>query len=844
MYEVKDEKMIIVFLMILFCSMASTQTVHGDDDAPINIVIIHAYHVEYEWTYNQNEGIHKVLMKEFPNANVYTEFLDWKRFPTDTTLEKKYSEFEEKYKDMAVDLLLTTDDMGLVFALDHRKSLFNDAPVVFGGIIQSTASEIIDGRENVTGVYEKMEPEGAIDLLMTLQSEVSKLVIVHDLSESGIRTNETFINALTQFPTKVFEIEDWSNKPFDIIQRDAGELLPDTAIIFISYASSIDGVSMTANAYCQALYKASAVPMYSIDDHQFGSGILGGTFLSGELQGQEIAKLGSRILRGEAADELAPIVEATTYTGVDEAVARTYDIDMSSIGDDLIVINEKRSFFETYRELVIIVSVIFLSLLIFLLILLHMLHIIRRSKDKIVLQNSNLQIAYENIQSSEEELIAQNEELQTLYTQLEFESQHDYLTGLNNRVALETYMKIHLNDRIKAIILFVDLDNFKFINNTFGHQFGDEVLVKLSQNMSDNLQDIYIARIGGDEFILVKFFEAEEATLITNQFITKVNQSLSTEIFIDGQAIKMTTSMGYSLYPKDGKDFEKLLIEADTAMYHVKKHGKSASIKYSSTMSNAFQNEFLLISKLKEGLKNHDFYMVFQPILKSDGRAVVGFEALIRWKDRDLGEISPERFINLAENSGLIIPIGAFVIEQSLLFASRLVKEGYKDKKISINVSIVQLYERGFIESLLNQIDQQNIRPELVQIELTESVMIETFDITINKLNEVKKRGLSIALDDFGTGYSSLSYLHRLPIDVLKIDKSFVDDLSMDGGDFPLVDATINIGKSFGLEIVAEGVETATQCDYLIHKQCDYIQGHYYSEALKADEAIDFLSDF
>jgi EAL domain-containing protein (putative c-di-GMP-specific phosphodiesterase class I) len=259
-------------------------------------------------------------------------------------------------------------------------------------------------------------------------------------------------------------------------------------------------------------------------------------------------------------------------------------------------------------------------------------------------------------------------------------------------------------------------------------------------------------------------------------------------------------------------------------------------------MNDVYQNEYLLVRKVKEGLDKNAFYVQYQPIVKSDGSEVVSFEALIRWDDEELGAVSPLQFIPLAESSGLILPIGELVCQKVMEFYMELKKYGYDKIKLSINVSIVQFYQKQFVENLVKLTKECGIDPKYIQLEITESVMIETYDYIVEKLNELKKHGFHIALDDFGTGFSSLAYLQKLPIDVIKIDKTFIDQI-YDLRGATLVDATISIANRFGITTIAEGVETKEQVDYLVDKKCDLIQGFYYSKALMAKDAIQFVID-
>lgn len=841
----------VFILLIVFFVLASNVKVSYvvAEERPLNVLIIHAYHLGYPWTYNQNEGIRKGLLEYDSEMNIFTEFLDWKRFPDEVSIELQYQTFKNKYKDVSIDLILTTDDMGLEFALANRAELFNNAPIAFSGIIGQTAMEIIGNEQDVTGVYENMEAEGMIDLLKLLQPDVNHLYLVHDLSESGIRTKDVFFNAIESTGTMDdYEITDLSELTNVEIEGKLATLDKKSAVILISYNISVDGIVLKPEVFCQRFNEVSSVPMYSIDEFLFGEGIVGGTFLSGVLQGEVLANLGVQILQGTDPDSLPHISEATVYTGVDEEIVQKYELSLHGLEEDVVIINEEFSFFEEYRSLVLAVFGIVIGLLIFIIILLFMIDIIHKSKKKVLGQKIELQDLYEQQKQTEEELCAQNEELQTYQEQLEFEVYHDFLTRLPNRIALsekiEDIFKKALMGHEKVLIVFIDLDNFKYVNNTFGHQFGDDVLKHMSKLLVRSGGNAFVARIGGDEFVMVKPIPSTMKAKEIERIVTVIAREISKEVNIGKELIKLTASLGYSVFPEDGSSFDELIIEADVAMYEVKKEGKASSRRYKKAMSNILQNNYILLSNLKQAIKDNEFYIVYQPLFKADAQSIYGFEALIRWNSSVHGQVQPNKFIPLAETSGLIIPIGDIVIEKSLDFAIRLMKKYQQEFVISINVSIIQFYEDTFVDNLLERIENSGINPSQVQIEITESVMIDTYSLMIEKLKYLRTRDISIALDDFGTGYSSLSYIHELPIDELKIDKVFVDDIGKKMGNSPLVDTTIMLAKSFGFKVIAEGVESKEQLDYLYKEGCDYIQGFYLCKPKKENELINYLDNF
>ena len=839
-----------ICLLIMLCIiLTKTTSLAYDGSEPLNIIIIHAYHYGYDWTLNNNVGARDVILEAYPDANIYTEFLDWKRFPDERIISQKLDEFLIKYKDVPVDLVLTTDDMGLDFVLEHRRDLFGDVPVAFSGIIEHTANEIIGNEKDVTGVYENMAPEGAYELVRLLQPKVKKLVFIHDLSESGIRTAEAFDMAAQDMGiNEAYIFEDWHEKTYEEILNDVGLLKDDTAVMLFSYNRSRDGVVKSVQTFAREISNASSVPLYSNSESMLGAGITGGTFLSGLLQGEKLGQLGLEIIAGADPDDIAHISEATVYSGVDALQLNRFNLDENQLPAEVLIINQRFSFLKTYWRLVLGVSIVLVGLLIFILVLLYQQMALRLSRKKVIDQKHQLQDIYEQLQGSEEELRAQNEELETYQDHLEHQALTDYLTELPNRVSLDSYAKKMLTEAggagHKAAVLFIDVNKFKFVNNTFGHKFGDAVLVILSERLRDLQEDVFVARIGGDEFVMIQSFEPNNERELVDGLLNKINKDVGRPIVVDGEQVTVKVSIGYSIYPDDGNDYDQLIVEADTAMLLAKKDGNAMTKRYKSGMSHVYQNEYIMIKSLKEAYTNEEFYLLYQPIMTADGSRVASFEALARWESSEYGQVAPDVFIPLAETSGLMIPIGYYIIDQALEFA-KIIRRSPKDQGIiSINISVVQFYEDDFVEVFLRKITDAGLLANNIQIEITESIMIETYNWLIKKLIYLREQGILIALDDFGTGYSSLAYLHELPLDKLKIDKVFVDDIEDEYTKIPLVDATLTLASSFDMEVVAEGVERQEQLNYLRRKGCSLIQGYYFSRPLCHEDAIAYWKEW
>ncbi len=484
----------------------------------------------------------------------------------------------------------------------------------------------------------------------------------------------------------------------------------------------------------------------------------------------------------------------------------------------------------------------------------------RINQDRIKLDANYQEVTatYEELEATYEELTASEEEIRQQYDllmdsqsklaeserryqeyqeQLHYLAYHDTLTKLPNRLSFDqdnSEMGSKEPDSLIAVC-YVDIDNFKLINDTWGHNFGDQLIGVLSTRISSFItySDL-IYRLGGDEFILV-LKGAKNLEEIKIQ-AKKILESLEEPFYIFNNVIHISISIGIALYPEHGKDSDELLRCADIAMYKAKAAGGNSFVVYTSGMQEDIQKRMLIEKHLYGALEDEEFELYYQPQLDISSNKITGIEALLRWRNKELGFVSPLQFIGIAEETQLIIPIGKWVLKQSCAFIKKLQEQGHSDITISVNVSILQLTQSDFIDCVLQILDEYQLNPECLELEITESILMESYDMIKDKLTVLYEKGIKIALDDFGTGYSSLNYLLQLPINTLKIDKTFVDGITLELKNKQLTGQIVMIGRSMGLNVVAEGVETKEQFNYLKQNNCDKIQGFLYSKPLPEKE--------
>lgn len=421
---------------------------------------------------------------------------------------------------------------------------------------------------------------------------------------------------------------------------------------------------------------------------------------------------------------------------------------------------------------------------------------------------------------------------------IKFMAYYDSLTKLPNR----TFFIDKLNDLLKSIndnnsqgaVLFIDIDNFKNINDTMGHNYGDNLLIYLAKKLKSWIKsDDFLCRLGGDEFILLHHNSDEaEVRAYTQSFLELVNQPCK----INEKQIYVTVSIGIALYPKDGKDTETILKNADAAMYKAKELGKNRFELFNQDMYLKLERKTHIERILRKAIENDEFIINYQPQYDTQNNLIFGFEALLRLNSKELGLISPLEFIPIAEEYGHITKISLWVIKESCKQAVKWIEKGYKFKSVSVNISSVDLQQLNLQECIKEFINSIGFDPKILELEITESVLMQSLDSSIAILKQLMDMGIRIALDDFGTGYSSLSYLRKIPISTLKIDKSFIDNITSNQKEESIINNIIEMAHSMELKVVAEGVEKKEQLLVLNERKCDYIQGYYFSKPLPACE--------
>ena len=423
---------------------------------------------------------------------------------------------------------------------------------------------------------------------------------------------------------------------------------------------------------------------------------------------------------------------------------------------------------------------------------------------------------------------------------------HDSLTDVPNRTLLsdrldQAVMRVHRTGTSVAI-LFIDLDRFKHINDTLGHAVGDELLRSVAQRLQSCVRSSdTVSRQGGDEFLVLlsDVTQPHDAALCAEKIIA----ALDAPHHIGGHDLRITASIGIATYPGDASDAEQLLRNADFAMYQAKYSGRNNYQFFKPEMNADAVERQSVETDLRRAVTQREFELNYQPKVSLETGAVVGVEALIRWNRPGCGTVLPARFIPVAEESGLILPIGRWVLETACRQARNWRDRGIAPISVAVNVSAVELRAKDFLDNVHQILEQSGLEPPFLELELTETFMMQDWKTTAEILRALKALGVKIALDDFGTGYSSLSYMKRFPIDALKIDQSFIRDMTTDSDDASIVSAVINMGRSLNMRVIAEGIQTRDQLKFLQDRHCPEGQGYYFGPPVPAEDITDLLAN-
>ena len=458
-------------------------------------------------------------------------------------------------------------------------------------------------------------------------------------------------------------------------------------------------------------------------------------------------------------------------------------------------------------------------------------------EERVAQRTRELEIANEQLELSKEQA-------ESVASRMEYHAHHDSLTGLPNRILLNDRITNELaharRQQTNAALLFLDLDRFKIINDSLGHAVGDQLLRVIARRLNNCVRDEdTVARLGGDEFmvLLPRIGGSADAGRIAKKII----ECLVDPISCNGHELHITTSIGISIYPYDGADAEALIKHADISMYRAKELGRNKAVYYTAEMNAGSRKQLAMETNLRRALEKDQLKLFYQPKVDISRNMITGVEALLRWEHPTMGFISPLDFIPVAEDTGLIVPIGEWVLHTAFRQLKQWHNAGFTDLTVAVNLSSAQLSRPGFEDVVAQALKESGLDAGMTELEITENVVMENIDSAIIILEKLKYLGISIAMDDFGTGYSSLSYLRRLPIDIVKIDRSFVSEIPDSAEDVTIAQAIIAMAKSLKLSLIVEGVENVRQLNFFRQQNVNIVQGYLFSKPVEASELLKML---
>ena len=392
-----------------------------------------------------------------------------------------------------------------------------------------------------------------------------------------------------------------------------------------------------------------------------------------------------------------------------------------------------------------------------------------------------------------------------------------------------------------SLLLYLPIIMPKYVNDALGHDAGDSLLMKVGERVECILgEKCWASRLGGDEFMIMAkgFYSHGEI----NSYAKNVLKTIESGFYIEDMPINISCSMGIAVYPEHGEEFGDLLKSADAAMYVAKEMGKRDFVLFDKKMNDEILRNLTMVNDIKEAMENNEYFLHYQPQLDIFTGEIRGFEALIRWISPKHGYIPPLDFISIAESSGMILPLGKWVIEEACDFIKRMERLGFKDMKVAVNVSVLQFIQDDFIDIIIGILESRELEASCLELEITETILMEFSEMNMQKINKLSSLGITISIDDFGTGYSSLTYLREISIDILKIDRRFIKDIDGSNKESLITKTIINLAHSLEFKVLAEGVESQIQLDFLKENNCDYVQGFYFYKPMPASQLEEIIS--
>ena len=768
-------------------------------------------HANYD---DKKNGLESVFLDNGIEFDI--SFMDVKSFKGDSDVSSFYNFFEERFNNNSAEYtgIVVSDDNALQFAMDHQEEFFKDLPIVFFAINNKERAEKAVANPYMTGVF---EPDYIVDTAKTAMNSMpdrKTLVALHDESEAGLVDIDEFNEYMKSFPDyNVIELNAAKLTMAEIIEKL--KTLPDDSIIFfMACYNDATGHKYSLLDIANIIQENTDAPIMRNYVGGREVGILGGTYMNAFDQARLAATILTDILiNGAKVSDFGLYTDAANITCFNYGLMKRYGISEKMLPDDTVYINRPLSFRETYKEIIPAVALLMISMLCLV---------------------SAISFAFINEKMHVKDLEKSKSEIENSKFMLQYQAEHDELLDLLNRRSILKYMRNNLKADHRYSVMLFDIDGFKDVNENYGHKIGDRILNDIADRLksfADSL-DLTLGRYGGDEFIVIN---SGNWLNKDSEIVTGIVDIFNKPFMVEDVGILLSTSAGIS--NSDGvTEPQDHILNAEMALFEAKEHGKNMVCVYTDVMKQKFAEETNVKQAFLNALENDGLYMKYQPKVSAQTKEVIGYEALVRLKDSPYG---PGQFIPIAEKNGWASKLGrattALVVKQ----LAEWKKAGKTIYPVSVNYSSRQINDSGYVEFLESLLKLYEVDPGYIEIEITESLLMEESATSGKLFEDFRKLGIKLLLDDFGTGYSSLAYLTYVPVDNVKLDKSLVDTYLVEGKDAFIRDV-IQLVHDIGKLITIEGVEEKWQYEKLREFNADAIQGYYFSKPLNPEDAIEF----
>ena len=805
-----------IFVLCIPVMSSGIMTAHGAEKKG-NILFLSAYTSHYFNLTDQMEGIREGF-EDMP-VEIDYEFMDSLRYDRSENAVSFRDRLAFKLEKLPrYTAVIASDDESLDFVLDNQKTLFEGIPIFFYGV--SSSERVLRASQNpyVKGIQEEFSLIQNIRLSMNLNSKLRRIVLLTDDTIAGYSAKEKFESIKTEFSdVKFITVDSSSYTQDELIKLIKSFDAKNTSLIFCGACHDKDGGYYDENSQIRFLKENCTAPVFSSNPDLVGEIAVGGYAVSYYDAGKLIAKAIGELMEGSEPDSIK-LPENVTYCYLfDFEKMQEFGYSMSALPSDTVYMNSYSDNPVNNKYLIygIIIAQIALVIVI----------------GVIIVWFKRRQRMHSELKRSRDSLLESESRLQMQYDRMEYIATHDYLTGLLNRQTFMDKMAAELIVAEDAAFMIIDVDDFKEINDTIGHHYGDELLKQIADRIVRLCPvDATAARFGGDEFIIcINKLNTEDKI---KEFIDRFQYMMHQKFVVNGKNTYINLSMGVALYPRDGNLINDLIANADLALATAKLSGKDTCSIFHESMKIEAKKKKTIEENLRRALVNDEFEVYYQPKVSCDTQRVIGFEALIRIKDSEIG---PAEFIPVAEETGLIIPIDRWITKAVVMQLAKWKEMGLEDVPVSVNYSVKQLRDEGFTDYVESLLVDNNVDSSLIDFEITEGILMEEGEETAEFLDKMHAMGISLSLDDFGTGYSSLNYLNYLKVDTVKLDKSMIDRYLMH--DDEVIACTIALVHSLKMKIVAEGIDNIDNYKRIKECGCDYIQGNLFGKPMNVEDA-------